>query len=290
MKFKAFALTMIVGCPIIFAVPTHDNTGSTPNRSERPVVERDSAEEISILARMGDEVSGSNYRELFIYAPEKLLNVEYRVGDAENWEKMKAFSAPGQFAYGTESYLPSAPGQKFTVRGTKADGTRVTYTLKNESPDGRNMGVKFVKAEKVPVVKNVVVKNENGNKESFGSSRTLQMAQSNIGRRVGNGTCAALRGTGQVVGSIGGGGSGLQNLVPGQVLRLSPGASLNTNQGRFTVSSQGHYIVVESINPDGSMTFLDQNWMGGSSAGQTVRRATGNLRTLNGSAQIIDGG
>jgi len=290
MKFKVLAIGITLGTPLIFGVPTHDNTGATPNRSERPVVERDSAEEISILARMGDEVSGSNYRELFIYAPEKLLNVEYRVGDAENWEKMKAFSAPGQFAYGTESYLPSAPGQKFTVRGTKADGTRVTYTLKNESPDGRNMGVKFVKAEKVPVVKNVVVKNESGPTENFGSSRTLQMAQSNIGRRVGNGTCAALRGTGQVVGSIGGGGAGFQRLVPGQVLRLSPGSSLNTNQGRFTISSQGHYIVVESINPDGSITFLDQNWAGGSSAGQTVRRASGNIRSLNGSAQIIDGG
>jgi hypothetical protein len=59
--------------------------------------------------------------------------------------------------------------------------------------------------------------------------------------------------------------------------------------GYFRAGETGHYIVVESVNPNGQITFLDQNWAGGSSSGQFVRRASGNLRTLNGSATIYSG-
>lgn len=130
---------------------------------------------------------------------------------------------------------------------------------------------------------------ENYSHDNFGTSRVLQLAQSNINRRVGNGTCAALRGSGPTLGTVGGGGSGMEQILPGMVLRLSPGASIQGSMGRFTVSSQGHYIVVESIDPEGNITFLDQNWLGGNSAGQKVRRATASLRTLRGSASIYSG-
>jgi len=76
--------------------------------------------------------------------------------------------------------------------------------------------------------------------------------------------------------------------MPGQVLRLSPGSGLYSDRGFFS-TSVGHYVVVESVQPDGQITFLDQNWAGGSSSGRVVRRANANLRTLRGSATIYSG-
>lgn len=262
-----------------WADPSHETNNSPTKTSNRPVVEALENESNGLTARLGDDTSSSSYRQLFIYSGEKLTNVEYSLGDSENWEKMKTFSTPGQFAYGTESFLPTAPGQKFTVRGITTDGKRVTSVLTVDPDKGLVLAVKKIKEEDV---KTLPVS------ATVSTSRVLQLAQSNVGRTVGSGDCSALSG-GQRIGSIGGGGAGIENLAPGMVLRLSPNSSLYGSMGRFNVSSMGHYIVVESVNPNGQITFLDQNWMGGSSAGRTVRRATANLRSLNGSATIYSG-
>jgi len=282
MKCWVCAVLALISLSSLWAVPPHDSSKTTPRGLERPVFAEEVKEEDIWTARMGDKTSSSNYRQLFIYTPEKLTNVEFHLGEAEGWEKLKAFSTPDQFAYGTENFLPSAPGQKFTVRGINQDGKRVTKLVTVESADGLKMSVKTIKVEDVktiPVSTPVA---------PVATSRVLQLAQSNIGRTVGSGDCSALRG-GQRLGTIGGGGAGIERLSPGNVLRLSPNSSLVGSMGRFNVSSMGHYIVVESVRPDGTITFLDQNWSGGSSAGRRVRRATANLRTLNGSATIYSG-
>ena len=165
------------------------------------------------------------------------------------------------------------------VRGITPEGKRITSLLTVESTDGLKISSKIIKIEEAKAI---------AAQAPAPTSRVLQLAQSNVGRTVGSGDCSALRG-GQKIGTIGSGGAGMERLAPGVVLRLSPGASLMGSMGRFNVSSMGHYIVLESIQPDGTFTFLDQNWLGGSSAGRKVRRATGNLRTLNGSATIYSG-
>lgn len=279
-KKIGFTVLAVISINSVWADPTHDTSGAPKRLPERATISVEELDKEFLTARLGDKTSSENYRQLFIYSEEKLSNVEFRIGDSENWETMKTFSTPGQFAYGTESFLPSAPGQKYTVRGTTKDGKRVTSVLTVDPAKGLVLAVKKIKEETgvptVPVSAPV------------STSRVLQLAQSNIGRRVGSGDCSALRG-GQRIGSIGGGGAGIDRLAPGNVLRLSPNSSLMGSMGRFNVSSMGHYIVVESVRPDGTITFLDQNWLGGSSAGQKVRRATANLRTLNGSATIYSG-
>ncbi|NDG27564.1 MAG: hypothetical protein EB120_10385, partial [Proteobacteria bacterium] len=217
---------------------------------------------------------------------------QFKIGQSENWSGLSEFTAPDVKAYGSKSFVPAAKNQKFKVRGIRPDGTRVTYALANETEDGS-----VVRAEKVGEESKEAVDRELAAarkaqelQPSFneGSSRVLSRAQASLGRTLGSGDCSALRGSGPALGTIGTGGAGIQNLMPGQVLRLSPGSGLYSDRGFFS-TSVGHYLVVESIQPDGQMTFLDQNWAGGSSAGRTVRRATANLRTLRGSATIYSG-
>lgn len=279
MKCWVCAVLALISLSSLWAVPTHDSSKTQSRGSERPIIAKEAEEENIWTARMGDKTSSTNYRQLFIYSPEKLTQVEFHLGESEGWEKMKAFSTPDQFAFGTEAFLPTAIGQKFTVRGINEEGKRVTKLVTVESADGLKMSVRNLKVEDV---KTVPVS------APIATSRVLQLAQSNVGRTVGSGDCSALKG-GQRIGSIGGGGAGIERLSPGNVLRLSPNSSLVGSMGRFNVSSMGHYIVVESVRPDGTITFLDQNWSGGSSAGRRVRRATANLRTLNGSATIYSG-
>jgi hypothetical protein len=263
----------------VWADPSHDTSSEKSKGTVRVVEAKKDGEQETWTARMGETHSSSLYRQLFIYSKQKLSNVEFLIGDSENWEKMKVFKSPNQFTYGTEMFLPSAPGQKFTVRGTNSEGKRITALVTVESSDGLKLSVKPIKEESI---ENTPVSTENR------TSRVLQLAQANIGRTVGSGDCSALKG-GARLGSLGGGGAGIDKLAPGMVLRLSPGSSFSGSMGRFNVSSSGHYIVLEAIRPDGTFTFLDQNWMGGSSAGRRVRRATGNFRTLKGSATIYSG-
>ncbi|NBX69256.1 MAG: hypothetical protein EBR01_09885 [Proteobacteria bacterium] len=275
------AVVALMSLTSIWANPSHDATKSQLKENDHPSASREVEDEKLWSARMGDKSSSGIYRQLFIYTPEKLTQVEFRLGDADNWDKMKAFSTEEGFAYGTESFLPTAPGQKFTVRGINEKGERVTQLVTVQTPDGLTLSVKKLKVEDAKTF-------EIAAPIQTQTSRVLQLAQSNVGRTVGSGDCSALKG-GQRIGTLGGGGAGMEKLAPGMVLRLSPGASLYGSMGRFNVSSLGHYVVVESVQPDGTMTFLDQNWLGGSSAGRKVRRATANLRSLNGSATIYSG-
>lgn len=250
---------------------------------QRPISE-ERVDDFHILARMGDESSSSGYRQLIIYSPEILKNVQFRVGEAENWNEMMKFKSDTHKAYGTKSFLPAAPGQKFTLRGIREDGARVTSLLMIDPKDPKTILVTTLKVEakgSYPEEKKFDV--------ATGTSSVLAKAQANIGHRLGSGDCSALRGSGPSLGMIGGGGAGLERLIPGQVLRLSPGAGLQGSMGYFRAGGTGHYIVVESVSPNGQITFLDQNWAGGSSSGQFVRRANANLRTLNGSATIYSG-
>lgn len=281
MSLKCWICTVValMSLTCIWAAPDHDAKKSQRQSTDRPLTARELETEKAWTARMGDKTSSANYRQLFVYSPEKLKQVEFRLGDSEGWEKMKAFSTDEGYSYGTETFLPTAPGQKFTVRGINEKGERVTQLLKVESADGNKMSVKLIDVEEAKTFEIAA---------PVATSRVLQLAQANIGRTVGSGDCSALKG-GQRIGTLGGGGAGMERLAPGMVLRLSPGASIMGSMGRFNVSSMGHYVVVESVQPDGTMTFLDQNWMGGSSSGRRVRRATANLRTLNGSATIYSG-
>lgn len=271
------------------ANPTHLSKEQSADRS-RPIDFSESGKNIDLRARMGDTESSSGYRQLFIYSDEKLKRVEFKVGSAENWGSLSNFASNELNAYGSKSFLPAAPNQRFTVRGIKPDGTRVTYLITNDSTDGSGMSVKLINEESKEMVDKEIEKEIAAPVPAeMSSSRVLSLAQSSVGRRLGSGDCSALRGSGPSLGTIGSGGAGIQNLMPGQVLRLSPGSGFSGSMGYFSASSSGHYIVVESVDPSGQITFLDQNWMGGSSAGQTVRRAHGNLRTLNGSATIYSG-
>lgn len=292
MKKMILGLSLVTSA-LALANPSHLSKEQSATRL-RPISDTDSDKGIDLRARMGDTESSSGYRQLFIYTDEKLSRVQFKVGNAENWVNFSEFSSPELKAYGTKSFLPAAPNQRFTVRGVRSDGSRVTYLVINESEDGSGMSVKLIGEEPKEIVdKEIALEKAKQAPESFpaeaSSSRVLALAQSNVGRRVGSGDCSALRGSGPALGTIGGGGSGIQNLMPGQVLRLSPGSGFSGSMGYFSASSSGHYIVVESVQPNGQITFLDQNWMGGSSSGQTVRRASGNLRTLNGSATIYSG-
>lgn len=290
------SLSLILMAGTGLAIEDHKAKESAPIKRESIQKEK---EDFELLATLGDETSPSGYRKLFIFSGEKLNEVEYKVGEAENWNAMRKATSPTHEAFGTESFLPSAPGQKYTIRGIRPDGTRITTLLEVDPKDGKVISAKVIKEESkedVDAEKKTRIHetpasasnlNPSSDGQSFGTSGVLMRAQSNIGRCLGNGTCAALAG-GSRVGQISGGG-GYQQVQPGQVLRFSPGSSFSSSMGRFTVSSQGHYVVVESINPDGSFSFLHQNWAGGSRNGQTVRRDTGNLRTLNGSATIYTG-
>jgi len=242
------------------------------------------------LAKMGEESSSGSYRQLFIYSGEELKNVEFRVGQAENWNALQKVKSPSHQAYGSSSFLPSAQGQKFTVRGIRADGSRATYLLTVENADGSLVRAELIKEESGEEIKKEKGLGSNGADTNSGeTSAVLMRAQANLGRCLGSGDCSALRGSGPALGRIGSGGAGLENLAPGQVLRLSPGAGLSGSMGYFRAGGTGHYIVVESVSPDGQMTFYDQNWAGGSSSGRKVRRATANLRTLSGYATIYSG-
>lgn len=282
------SLSIILMTGTGLAIEDHKANEASPIKRESIQKEKEGFE---LLAGLGEETSPSGYRKLFIYSEEKLSDVEYKVGEAENWNAMKKATSPTHEAFGTESFLPSAPGQKYSVRGIRSDGTRVTTLLVVDPKDGKVISAKIIKEESKAEVdaekKTRIVDSSVPTGQSNSTSDVLMRAQSNIGRCLGNGTCAALAG-GARVGQISGGG-GYQQVQPGQVLRFSPGSSFSSSMGRFTVSSQGHYVVVESINPDGSFSFLHQNWAGGSSNGKTVRRDTGNLRTLNGSATIYTG-
>lgn len=283
-----FSISLVLVTGTSFSIDQHQSQASAPKTRETVKSEKEDKE---LLATLGTDTSPSGYRKLFIFSSEKLTEVEYKVGAAENWSRMNKATSPTHEAFGTESFLPSAPGQKYTVRGIRPDGTRVTTLLEVDPKDGAVISTKIileeskeaVDAEKKTRPMDSIIPADS----SYASSAVLMRAQSNIGRCLGNGTCAALAG-GSRVGQLSGGG-GYHQVQPGQVLRFSPGSSFSSSMGRFTISSQGHYVVVESINPDGSFTFLHQNWAGGSSHGQTVRRDTGNLRTLNGSATIYTG-
>ncbi|NBX83371.1 hypothetical protein EBQ90_09835 [bacterium] len=293
-----FSLSILLVSGTSFSIDQHQSQASAPKTRETVKSEKEDKE---LLATLGADTSPSGYRKLFIFSSEKLTEVEYKVGAAENWSRMNKATSPTHEAFGTESFLPSAPGQKYTVRGIRPDGTRVTTLLEVDPKDGKVISTKIIleeSKEAVDAERKLRIEepsspstpsyaSNTGNDQSFASSAVLMRAQSNIGRCLGNGTCAALAG-GSRVGQISGGGN-YHQVQPGQVLRFSPGSSFSSSMGRFTVSSQGHYVVVESVNPDGSFTFLHQNWAGGSSHGQTVRRDTGNLRTLNGSATIYTG-
>lgn len=296
MKYQVvLSITLLLTSSIGFTEDHRPKELSSQKRetgSEKP-------EKWELLATLGNETSPSGYRKLFIFATETLSEVEYKVGEAENWNRMVKANSPTHEAFGTDSFLPSAPGQKFSVRGIRPDGSRITTLLEVDRKDGKVISAKVIKEESKAEVdaenrkKEVVsapttAKSLSGPSDSsVGSSAVLMRAQSNIGRCLGNGTCAALAG-GSRVGQISGG-SNYQQVQPGQVLRFSPGSSFSSSMGRFTVSSQGHYVVVESVNPDGSFTFLHQNWAGGNRNGQTVRRDSGNLRSLSGSATIYTG-
>lgn len=283
-----FSLSLLMVGGTSFSIDQHQSQASAPKTRETVKSEKEDKE---LLATLGADTSPSGYRKLFIFSSEKLTEVEYKVGAAENWSRMNKATSPTHEAFGTESFLPSAPGQKYTVRGIRPDGTRVTTLLEVDPKDGKVISTKIILEESKEIVdaerKSRIVEPSSPADSSYASSAVLMRAQSNIGRCLGNGTCAALAG-GSRVGQISGG-SSYHQVQPGQVLRFSPGSSFSSSMGRFTVSSQGHYVVVESVNPDGSFTFLHQNWAGGSSHGQTVRRDTGNLRTLNGSATIYTG-
>lgn len=284
-----FSLSLLMVGGTSFSIDQHQSQASTPKTRETVKSEKEDKE---LLATLGADTSPSGYRKLFIFSSEKLTDVEYKVGAAENWSRMNKATSPTHEAFGTESFLPSAPGQKYTVRGIRPDGTRVTTLLEVDPKDGKVISTKTIleeSKEAVDAEKKTRPTDSSSSPadSSYASSAVLMRAQSNIGRCLGNGTCAALAG-GARVGQISGGNS-YHQVQPGQVLRFSPGSSFSSSMGRFTVSSQGHYVVVESVNPDGSFTFLHQNWAGGSSHGQTVRRDTGNLRTLNGSATIYTG-
>lgn len=284
MKHSLLLLSILLTATNGFSIEDHQAKEST--RFKRESVEAKN-EKFEWLASLGEETSPSGYRKLFIYSSEKLIGVEYKVGEAENWNKMVNARIDTHQAYGSESFLPSAPGQKYTVRGILPDGTRLTMLLELDAKNGKAISVKKIKEESKAEVDAERKTNVSQNEAPLSTSNVLNKALNNIGKRLGNGTCAALAG-GQRVGQISGG-SGYLQIQPGQVLAFSPGSSFSSSMGRFSVSSQGHYVVVESINPDGSFTFLHQNWAGGSSSGQTVRRDTGNLRSLNGSATIYTG-
>lgn len=265
-----------------FAVENHQAKENIVKK--RQVTELETTED-ELLATLGEVTSPSGYRQLYIYSSQKLSEVEYKVGEAENWSPMSKAISSSHEAYGSKNFLPSAPGQKYTVRSVRPDGTRVTNLLEIDSKDEKIIIVKKLKEESKAEVD--AQRKITPQSETAGASNVLTKALNSMGRCLGNGTCAALAG-GARLGQISGGNSYLQ-VQPGEVLRFSPGSSFNSSMGRFNVSSQGHYVVVESINPDGTFTFLHQNWAGGSSQGKTVRRDTGNLRTLNGSATIYSG-
>ncbi|MFM8269129.1 MAG: hypothetical protein ACKN9V_02985, partial [Pseudomonadota bacterium] len=279
MKHQAlFSLSIVFITTSGFAIEDHKAKEVAPFKRETVQLEQKTED---LLATLGEDTSPSGYRKLFIYSSEKLSEVEYQVGAADNWNQMVKAKSPTHEAFGTDSYLPSAPGQKYTVRGIGADGTRVTTLLEIDPKDGRVILTKVIKEEskeevdaerKAKNLKQAPSSQSNfasdNFSQSFGSSAVLMRAQGNLGRCLGNGTCAALAG-GDRVGQLSGG-SGYQQVQPGQVLRFSPGSSFSSSMGRFNVSSQGHYVVVESVNPDGSFTFLHQNWAGGSREGQTV--------------------
>jgi len=265
-------------------VLAEDHSYESKPKLQRQIVDSGEIVASELLAKMGEEESSSGYRQLFLYSPRALRGVEMRIGDAENWSSLGEFKSDTHKAYGTKSFLPSAPGQKFTIRAIREDGTRVTSLLVIDSKNPSLVEVKTMKEEPRGSFEEV-----KKTQRITGTSSVLTKAQSNIGHRLGSGDCSALRGSGPALGRIGGGGVGVEQLMPGQVLRLSPGAGLQGSMGYFRAGETGHYIVVESVNPNGQITFLDQNWAGGSSSGQFVRRASGNLRTLNGSATIYSG-
>jgi len=302
MKITFILFTLIYFSGIGFSADDHKAKENIP--LARGTVANEGTK-FNLSASLGEDTSPSGYRQLFIFSSEALKEVEFKVGEAENWNKMDKAAHSNPNSYSTQSYLPSAPGQKFSVRGIRSDGSRVTSLLVVDPKEGKLISVNTVKeeskaeveAEKKSQQASLPVTSDSSNtpwssntprsSNNFGSSQVLMQAQSNVGRCLGNGTCAALSG-GSRIGQISGS-SGYQQVQPGQVLRFSPGSSFSSGMGRFTVSSQGHYVVVESIQPDGSFTFLHQNWAGGSSHGKNVRRETGNLRTLNGSATIYSG-
>ena len=265
-------------------VLAEDHLGEIKPKYQRQQFSEENALATPLLAKMGDEKSSSGYRQLFLYSPHALTGVQFKIGDAENWSSMSEFKSDTHKAYGTKSFLPSAPGQKFTVRAIREDGSRITSLLEIDTQNPDQILLKTIKEE--PKGSFEVQKQVDS---ATGTSSVLMRAQANIGHRLGSGDCSALRGSGPALGRIGSGGVGLEQLMPGQVLRLSPGAGLQGSMGYFRAGETGHYIVVESIEPDGRISFLDQNWAGGSSSGQFVRRAHGNLRTLNGSATIYSG-
>lgn len=282
---KAIHFVLMTVCLLQNLVRADDHSFNSKSNSERPIADQiDDGGETELLARMGEVVSPSGYRRLVIYSPGKLKNLQYRVGEAENWDVMTELKSEDYNAYGTINFLPSAPGQKFTFRAIREDGTRVTSLIEIDSKDPKIVRVKTLKEEPKGSFKE-----EKQADATSGTSSVLQKAQANIGRRIGSGDCSALRGSGPALGRIGSGGAGMEQLVPGQVLRLSPGAGLQGSMGSFRTGGSGHFIVVESVEPNGKITFLDQNWAGGGSAGRTVRRASANLRTLNGSATIYSG-
>jgi len=257
----------------------NDHFAKKEKNQQREVAPEEQKKE-KLLAKMGNDLSSGSYRQLFVYTLEKLRNPEFRVGEAENWNNLEKATSPTHEAYTSSSYLPAAKGQKFTVRGERPDGIRVTYLLSLEGTDGTEVKTELIKEESPHEFKKEVAE---------GPSGVLMKAQANLGRCLGSGDCSALRGSGPALGTIGSRGAGLERLMPGQVLRLSPGAGMSGSMGYFRTGPTGHYIVVESVNPDGTITFLDQNWAGGSSSGRHVRRATANLRTLSGSATIYSG-
>ena len=279
----------VFSASLSYANPTHSEDEKTLGRI-RPIAEAREQNGSGISARMGDIESSSGYRQLFIYSPEKLSTAEFKIGESENWGPLSEFSAPDLKAYGTKSFVSAAKNQKFTVRGIRPDGTRVTYLVVNDSVDGTALSVKKIKEEPKSEVDKELAQEKPAVKlpSSNQTSRVLALAESSIGRTLGSGDCSALRGSGPALGTIGSGGAGMERLMPGQVLRLSPGSGLYSDRGFFS-TSVGHYVVVESVQPDGQITFLDQNWAGGSSSGRVVRRANANLRTLRGSATIYSG-
>ena len=109
---KTIALVFLFTISLDFSVAT-DHLKSEENLLKREVMPQEEKKH-QLLAKMGNDLTSGSYRQLFIYSLEKLKNLEFRVGEAENWNAFEKASSPTHEAYTSSSYLPSARGQKLS--------------------------------------------------------------------------------------------------------------------------------------------------------------------------------